>query len=175
MSRLVNTKNGNIGLDWLDQIASGMSRRGNMMVAGHIFARETFLLFLDFEIKRARRYQNFFSVVRFELSGGGGGAGSQTKSLKSLVKLLRGEVRETDVLGQTKKNEIMIILPYCDSSGADVVNTRLNGLIRDFHFGKEEFKIDSGLVCFPVEATDMTEILNRLNTSPQSSPLEGMN
>ena len=145
------------------------------MVAGQIFAREAFLLFLDLEIKRARRYQNFFSVMRFRLSGGGGGTGSQTNSLKSLAKLLRGEVRETDVLGQTKKNEIMLILPYCDSSGADVVNSRLNGLIRDFHFGKEEFKIDSGLVCFPVEATDMTEILKRLNTGPQSSRIEGMN
>lgn len=147
-----------------------------MLAVGHVFAREAFLHFLDLEIRRARRYQNFFSVMRFELRNEGAEmTTSQTKSLKSLVKLLRGEVRETDVFGQTREDEIMIILPYCDSAGADVVNTRLKSLISDFHTDSRGFKINSGLVCFPGEANDMTEILNRLKHEPQTSPMNETN
>jgi len=120
---------------------------------------------LDLEIKRARRYQNFFAVMRFEVNEEvAKKAKIQANGLESLVKLLRGEIRETDVIGQTDQNEIMIILPYCDSSGADVVKIRLNNLVRDFRSGKGEFKIKSGLVCFPMEGTDMAEILTNLGT-----------
>ncbi len=147
-----------------------------MLVVDRIFAREAFLQFLDLEIKRARRYQNFFSVMRFELCDDNGkGTKRQTKSLRSLIELVTGEVRETDVVGRTTNNEIMIILPYCDSSGADVVNTRLNSLIRDFHFGNRGVKVNSGLVCFPVEANEMTEILNRLKEKPQTDHMNSLN
>ncbi len=136
-----------------------------MFSKSHLFARQDFFRFLDLEIKRARRYQNFFAVMRFELRGEGvKKAKIQAKGLEPLIKLLRGEIRETDVIGQTKKNEIMIILPYCDSSGADIVKIRLNNLVEDFRSGKGEFKIKSGLVCFPMEGTDMAEILTNLGT-----------
>jgi len=123
-----------------------------MFSASHICRREDFFRFLDLEIKRARRYQNFFSVMRFEL-GNDGTTG--TRSLKPLMALLREEIRETDVIGQTWDNEVMIIFPHCDFLGASVVKLRLNSLIKDFHFGDDGFKINSGLVCFPVEGTDM--------------------
>jgi len=141
-----------------------------------IFAREAFLLFLDLEIKRARRYQNFFSVMRFELCSEGKKPKSKgAKSLKSLLKLIREEMRETDVIGQTRDNEVMILLPYCDCAGANCVNMRLGDIIKDFHFGNREFTINSGLVCFPVEANDMAEIMNKLSQGPQTCPTAGLN
>ncbi len=134
-----------------------------MLSRNHVFERDEFFRLLDLEIKRARRYQNFFSVMRFALHENGARATTvRAKSLNSLVKLLKGEIRETDVLGHTKKNEIMIILPYCDSSGADIVDSRLNSLIKEFRLGKDEFKIIFRLVCFPTEGTDMAEILKNL-------------
>ena len=134
-----------------------------MFSRSHLFVREDFFRFLDLEIKRARRYQNLFGVLRFELYNSGPGVRTNPeKGLKSVSKLLRDEIRETDILGQTKRNEIMILLPYCDSSGSEVVYTRLDRLIRDFHFGNHEFRINSSYVCFPTEGTDMAEILNKL-------------
>ena len=134
-----------------------------MFSTSHVFMREDFFRFMDLEIKRARRYQNLFGVLRFELQNSALGARKNPeKSLKSVFKLLRDEVRETDILGQTKKNEIMILLPYCDSSGSEVVYARLDRLIKDYHFGEDVFKIDSNYVCFPTEGTDLAEILNRL-------------
>lgn len=147
-----------------------------MFAGSHVFMREDFLHLLDLEIRRARRYQNLFGVLRFELHNpGGGGTRRQGKNLKTLLELLREEIRETDLVGQTKKNEIMILLPYCDSLGSEVVYRRLNGLIRDFHFGDDELKIISGSVCFPMEGTDMTEILNKLATHEINGSVGGTN
>lgn len=147
-----------------------------MLSTNHIFAREDFFRLLDLEIKRARRYQNFFSVMRFELhEERTRGTRVQGKSLKSLAKLLREEIRETDVIGQTTKNEIMIIFPYCDSSGADIVNRRLNGVVEDFHLGEKGFQIKFALISFPVHANDMTEILSRLKAIPPHTAVSGMN
>ena len=144
-------------------------QKGTMFVAEQVFAREAFMHYLNLEIKRARRYQNFFSVMRFELElrdNHVDGIKKRESSLKSLLKLLREEIRETDILGQTRENEVMVLLPYCDCSGADVVNMRLSGVIRDFYFGNEEFNVKCGLACFPVEATDMLEILKKLVPRP---------
>jgi len=138
-------------------------RRGGMFSEGPVFVRDDFFQLLDLEIKRARRYQNLFGLLRFELlDTGGTDTGGRHKSLRSLLQLVREEIRETDLVGQTKKNEIMILLPYCDSIGSEVVYGRLNSLVRDFHFGNDQLKVISGYVCFPMEGTDMGEILNRL-------------
>jgi hypothetical protein len=69
----------------------------------------------------------------------------------------------------------MIILPHCDQSGANVVQTRLSGVIQDFHFGNNDFKINSDLVCFPGEGTDMPEILKKVSAYNTDSLLMGMN
>ncbi len=145
-----------------------------MFSAKHVFTREDFFQFLDLEIRRAQRYQNFFSVMKLELPRKRTtAANNQLKTLKALVKLLREEIRETDVIGQTNKSEIMILLPYCDSSGADVVNRRLSSLVEDFHFGEEGLQVKFGLISFPVQANDMAEILYRLNERPQDAAVSG--
>jgi hypothetical protein len=138
--------------------------------------REDFYRFLDLEIKRARRYQNFFSIIRFEmLARTKPWTRRQEKHFKSLVNLLREEIRDADVIGQTWDNEVMIILPHCDQSGANVVQMRLSGVIKDFHFGKNDFKVNSDLVCFPVEGTDMPAILEKLSAHHEESLVIGMN
>jgi GGDEF domain-containing protein len=137
----------------------------NMFSRGHVFRREDFFRLLDLEIKRARRYQNLFGVLRFELHGREAAMSRNLgKDVKFVVKLLQEEIRETDVLAQTEKNEIMVILPYCDSSGSEIVHARLNNLIRDFHFGNQNVTVRSGVVCFPMEGTDMEEVLDKLGT-----------
>jgi len=147
-----------------------------MFYGSLICLRDDFYRFLDLEIKRARRYQNFFTVIRFEmLAEGKQWTQKQEKRFKSLANLLREEIRDADVIGQTWDNEIMIILPHCDQSGANVVQTRLNGVIKDFHFGNNDFKINSDRVCFPGEGTDMPEILKKVSAHNTDSLLMGMN
>jgi len=147
-----------------------------MFYGSLIYLRDDFYRFLDLEIKRARRYQNFFTVIRFEmLAEGKQWTQQQEKRFKSLANLLREEIRDADVIGQTWDNEIMIILPHCDQSGANVVQTRLNGVIKDFHFGNNDFKINSDRVCFPGEGTDMPEILKKVSANNTDSLLMGMN
>jgi hypothetical protein len=147
-----------------------------MALKNHVYRGEDFFRLLDFEIKRARRYQNFFSVMRFALQGDGGSEeSSQEERLKYLLNLVREEIRETDLIGQTTRNEIMIILPYCDPAGAKVVNTRLNRLVNDFHFDEEGLQVRSGLTIFPVQANNMTEILDSLNMAPKDTAPTGMN
>ncbi|MBW2123982.1 MAG: diguanylate cyclase [Deltaproteobacteria bacterium] len=140
-----------------------------MFSEGPVFVRDDFFQLLDLEIKRARRYQNLFGLLRFELFNTGKDTGGRNKSLRPLLRLVREEIRETDLVGQTKKNEIMVLLPYCDSIGSEIVCGRLTNLVKDFHFGNDELKVLSGYVCFPMEGTDMGEILNRLTHKTQES------
>ena len=147
----------------MNQIGDETEVEGIMFSKSHVFVREDFFRFLDLEIKRARRYQNLFGILRFELCNSKpNGTGNQGESLKFLLKLLQDEIRETDVLGQTEKNEVMIILPYCDSAGSRIVHSRLDALVRDLRLADNAFKINSAFVCFPMEGTDIQDILHRL-------------
>jgi len=178
MNRQVDTNRDGRDERWVESVFGRIwnGGGGNMFSGDHVFMRDDFFRLLDLEIKRARRYQNLFGVLKFELDDRRSkGTRSQGRNLKSVLKLLREEVRETDVVGQTKKNEIMILLPYCDSPGSEIVYARLSSLIRDFHFGDDELKIHSGFACFPTEGIDMTEILNKLATHEINGSVGGTN
>jgi GGDEF domain-containing protein len=145
----------------------------DMFSGNHIFMREDFLRLLDLEIRRARRYQNLFGLLKFELQNRAfHGMVGNGKSLKFVLKLLSDELRETDVLGQTNENEVMVILPYCDPLGSETVHRRLSDILNELHLSDRGVQVQSRCACFPKEGTDMEEMLTKLETTNGDDPSE---
>src|SRR5512137_1800935 len=82
--------------------------KGAEMGLSRILNREIFLYLLDLEVKRARRYQNFFSVLILklvQLSSKDNGSRLQN-CYNQLSHLLREEFRESDILGSLGENKL---------------------------------------------------------------------
>ena len=81
-----------------------------------VLSRDTFLYFLDLEVKRSRRYQNFFSILILrlaELHHHENSRGLQV-CIQRLAHLLMGEMRDSDILGALEESRLAILLPYAD-------------------------------------------------------------
>ena len=130
-----------------------------MFAFGHVFNRQSFLLLLDLEIKRARRYQNYLSVLSLTLGPLNPSLGENpTISLKTLANLLRDELRESDLVGEAGTNRLLVMLPYADMSGAHKVRERLEQILQDYGFGEKGLAVVIGEVCFPTHATNIDDL-----------------
>ena len=71
---------------------------------------------LDIEVKRSRRYQNFFCILVLKLNRiSNHDNGIQQRSCyKKMAHLLKEELRESDIVGILSDNSIAAILPYGD-------------------------------------------------------------
>jgi hypothetical protein len=95
-----------------------LSEKGAEMGLSRILKHEIFLYLLDLEVKRARRYQNFFSVLILklvQLSNKDNSRGLHN-CYNQLSHLLREEFRESDILASLGENKLVALLPYADMS-----------------------------------------------------------
>ncbi|MFX0199046.1 MAG: GGDEF domain-containing protein [Candidatus Hodarchaeota archaeon] len=131
-----------------------------MFVHGHVFNRQSFLFLLDLEIKKAQRYQNYLSLLSFTFDHLHPPLKDNPSiSLKTVGNLLKDELRETDVIGQSGTNRLLVMLPYADMTGAHQVRRRLEKILHDFGFSTRGFAIEVGEVCFPTHATNIDDLL----------------
>jgi PleD family two-component response regulator len=143
-----------------------------MFVFGHVFNRDSFLFLLDLEIKRARRYQNFLSLLSLTLRDlDPSPRGNPGVSLKNLAYLLKDELRDTDFVGEGGANRLLVMLPYADMAGVDKVKEKLEKIFQDYGFEAEGNAIEIGEVCFPTHGTNVEELLKRVgNNLPLPNP-----
>jgi len=131
-----------------------------MFAFGHVFNRQSFLFLLDLEIKKAQRYQNYLSLLSFTFDHLHPSLRNNPGiSLKTMGNLLKGELRETDVIGQGAANRLLVMLPYADMTGAHKVKERLEQTLHDYGFGAKGLAIEIGEVCFPTHATNIQDLL----------------
>lgn len=135
-----------------------------MFAFGHVFRRQSFLFLLDLEIKRARRYQNYLSLLSFTLHGLNPSPGENPGvSLKNLAYLLKDELRGTDCVGEGEgANRLLVMLPYADMAGVHKVREKLEKIFQDYEFGAEGLAIEISEVCFPTHATNIEGLLRRV-------------
>src|SRR5512141_357574 len=83
-----------------------------------VLDRDVFLYLLDLEVKRSRRYQNFFCimVLRLKETGEGNLEKDAQGCYERLAHLLQEEVRDSDILGAFGNKKLAVILPYADMS-----------------------------------------------------------
>jgi len=121
--------------------------------------KEQFNRLLEMELKRSLRYQSFTSLllVGAILNGERALGGESLSSfMDKMARLLRKELRETDIVGAVEKG-IAVILIQSDKHIAGIVGRRLLTWISDYYGSNNTgkgFNIKIGGACFPSHATD---------------------
>lgn len=101
--------------------------------------RQALLETLEIEIKRARRYQNALAIVQVKLDGlrlVNSNHGLQTGDglIKLAASLLRGNVRDVDLVGRAGGTSFCVVLPEQELPGAMTVAHRLARILEEGRF-----------------------------------------
>jgi diguanylate cyclase (GGDEF)-like protein len=119
---------------------------------------EIFDLFLEMELKRSLRYQNFISLLLIEANPRVAAARGEDNSTLSekMAALIRKELRESDIIGTYDRNTVRVILLYSDERVARKIAERLRAWMSNY-FGVESnhSNVSLGDACFPSQANDL--------------------
>ncbi len=133
-----------------------------MFSFGDVLQRQSFMFLLDLEIKKARRFQDYLSLLSLTFGHLDPAPGQNPSiSLKTLANLIKSELRDTDIVGQDGGNRLLVMLPYADTEAAHKVSERLEKFLQDYGFGRNGFTIEIDGVCFPTHATNVDELLQK--------------
>ena len=122
---------------------------------------ENFIRLLDLEVKRGRRYQNYFCMLLFKVKRYGTPAvnAPQVFVYYKMVNLLAEEIRESDVIGSPDDHCIAVILPYGDPVAGEKARKRIEETLKYYEFKKIGYEVRVDLVCFPQNGSDTTELM----------------
>ena len=129
-----------------------------------VLNREIFLYFLDLEVKRSRRYQNFFCILILklkELPDQDDGKGLQA-CYQRLSHLLAEEARDSDVLGTLGEKRLAVILPYADISSGSFTRSRFESSVQYCDFTREGYQVVVEQVCFPSDGADTPDLVRKV-------------
>jgi len=129
-----------------------------------VLTREAFLHFLDLEVKRSRRYQNFFSVLVLkldELPDHDQGTAMQA-CWERLTHLLAEEMRDSDILGALGEKSLAVILPYADLTAGGNTRSRFESSLQFYDFSRDGFRVVIDQVCFPRDGTDTSDLVRQV-------------
>ena len=134
------------------------------MEIGRILNRELFLYLLDLEVKRARRYQNFFCILSLKLSrlSDSGNEKKLQNCFQTLSHWLSEELRESDILGSLGDHQLAALLPYADLSSGSHARERYEGSLKYFNFKNDGFELTIHQVCFPKDGTDTADLIRKI-------------
>lgn len=153
----------NEGSRWI-AYSGNPSGKGAEMALSRILNQEIFLHFLDLEVKRARRYQNYFSVLILnlvQLSSKENGSGLHN-CYDQLSHLLREEFRESDILGSLGENKLAALLPYADGSAGGQARSHFQASLEYCDFKKEGYEVKIEQFCFPMDGTDTRDLIRKV-------------
>ena len=150
-----------------------MGTAGNRSVVGtgtelgRIMDKQLFLHFLDLEVKRACRYQNFLCllVVKLEQHSRNNREGDDGICLEIVGNLLKVEMRESDILASFGSNQLVILLPYADKGAGNVAKVRLENSLNHFEFKEMGYEVKVQQVCFPMDGTCTNDLVKRVLSS----------
>ena len=128
--------------------------------------RDFFLHLLELELKRSLRYQSFTSVLLVDIPANRErDLGRTATFLERVVTSLGSQIRETDIIGSTREDAIMVILLNCDKRSTSEVANRV-GCWTSQYFGTNGSdgisgsRLGVGAACFPTHATDSEHLLS---------------
>ncbi len=141
----------------------------NMDPVRQILSRELFLHLIDYEIKRARRFQNFFCVLKLRLSRAPGQVtGERSKTChKKLSQLLMEELRESDLVGSLEDDQWVAFLPYASPREGAQAKSRVVDHLKYLDFKSEGYELMIDQVCFPADGTAAIDVISKV-----TGPLE---
>jgi GGDEF domain-containing protein len=120
-----------------------------------VLTSEAFDFVLNNELKRAVRSQNFLTLVHMEptIRGVTAGTGDSGVAVRELARLISRDVRETDLLAQTEKGRLSIVLLDADLPNSIAVIDRLMARLNNYEFAPP-LSIEIGAACCPTHGAD---------------------
>lgn len=142
---------------------------------GRIVDRKLFLYLLDLEIKRARRYQNFISLLCLKIHriSNDGNSWNLETCRETLGDLLSVEMRESDILAFLGEESLIVLLPYADLHMGEKAKERFEETLQYFDFKRIGYEITIDQFCFPANGADKEDLLSKL-FQPQSEEEKGV-
>jgi diguanylate cyclase (GGDEF)-like protein len=119
-----------------------------------VLTPEAFDFVLNNELKRAVRSQNFLTLLLVEPTLPDVlGNGERERLVKHIAGLVGREVRETDLLSQTGKGRLSIVLLDADLQNSMRVVERLMSRFEHYEFSRP-VQIEVGAACCPTHGAD---------------------
>ena len=127
---------------------------------------------LDEEMKRAKRYTQFLSIVLISVDVlteeiKKSGIESVGEKLRRFGNFIRANLRDTDILSQVKPGVLALILPETNIEGASSLSERLKEQIllaysdSDMDSAKSEKALSIGIASYPTDARMIDELLHK--------------
>ncbi|RMD97456.1 MAG: diguanylate cyclase [Deltaproteobacteria bacterium] len=145
--------------------------------AHRVLDPQVFDYFLDLEVDRARRYQNYVSLLSLKIEPEEGNGRLEEKDFEALVHLLREELREVDVIGRNEDGSISVILLHADLQSTEQVVARIYERLSEYTLDVEGEKktIAVGGACCPTQASDINALKDHARRMLQKAMREGGN
>src|SRR3954454_1262109 len=122
---------------------------------------------LESELKRSVRSQNFLTLVVLEARREWEGMSVTVDqgTLREVAEIIGREVRDTDLLGETDKGTLALVLLDADFDNSTQVIDRLVSRIENYDF-RSALRIAVGAACYPTHAVDATSLKHQAVTRP---------
>jgi hypothetical protein len=145
-------------------IGETKSKEGTGLGPNRILNKDLLLYFLDLEVKRGRRYQNFLSILILDLIAvpNGNGGGDFESSYQMLSTLLMDEMRETDIFGALKENRLIVLLPYADLAAGGQTKSRFENILKYCDFKSKGYGVKIHQLCFPTHGTATIDLMQKV-------------
>lgn len=132
-----------------------------------LLSPNAFEFVLDGELKRAVRSQNFLTLVTLEASREWDGMTmtADDGTVGEMAQIVRTEVRDTDLLGHTKRGMLSLVLLDADFENSTRVIDRLVQRIDSYDF-PTPLRISVGAACYPTHAVDADSLEHQAVSHP---------
>ena len=132
-----------------------------------LLAPNAFEFVLDGELKRAVRSQNYLTLVTIETrrEWDGMSVAADSGTVENLARIVRDEVRDTDVLGYASEGLLSLMLLDADYENSTKVIDRLVQRM-DHHEFRTPLRISMGAACYPTHAVDADSLKRQASSHP---------
>jgi hypothetical protein len=133
-----------------------------------VIAPEIFEFVLVNELKRAVRSQTYLTLLVLEpsFSGAPSDPSGEREGLARLIaELIVPEIRETDLLAQTRSGQLSLVLLDAEFSSSWCVVERLLTRVTNYHFPRP-VDITIGAACCPTDAADLESLRRAAESRP---------
>lgn len=133
-----------------------------------VLTAEAFDFVLNNELKRALRSQNFLTLVHVKPAISGvpeGSNGEREHAVQQIAQLISRDVRETDLLAQTGKGRLSLVLLDADLQDSMNVIERLRTDLDAYAFPKP-LTLEIGAACCPTHGADVESLRRAAEAQP---------
>jgi GGDEF domain-containing protein len=150
------------GADWRNAVGDEPSMtHPRFYDASGLLTLEAFRFMVDHQVRHAQRAQEFLTLVVFvaerdwrDLHGV-----ADERSIREIARLIRGAVRNTDLLARTAEGMLSLLLVGIDLERAHAVIDRVRDHLRSYA-GASGLRISVGTACVPTHTISSEELLH---------------